>query len=759
MASTSPPPASTSRSTPEQPRVPPVARWGAACAPCATAKAKCLRSNTNPNSKCDRCERLIKNCTKQVHKPRKKRQSKPSKATQIEERLDRLVSSLRVSGNLSAISNHLDGNQPGPSSRRPNLVPNHSTTLPPSHPSFLTQTGSSMWEPASQIDTGPVHIPETYNCFVPPTCICRTEPGEAPGPPDTDENLLAIYREQMTPNFPFVVVPEGVSASSLAAMRPFLMASIRMVASFSSPKSMRGQMYRLLNRIADHMLLRSERSLDLLSGLVVILGWYHHHCIAHAQLNKLISLAACLVGELGLKRSPSLPERTRLMVMRPSELRERTNEERRLLLAVWYLSSSISLDIQQIDPMRFSSYVQQCLRELEEFRELESDMHLVYIVRIQRLAERISQIRGNEDGDEETPIPKAPISAYASSFQAELDKLQDQMPQSLQDNYFLKVRMATARLRLYEPPTIDADLLASLSKSLTSLSSSYSSALDIFYQANAALKAWFEVWLAIPVPAFSTMPLTLASHMIFAVVMMSRWAWLAASNNSTAQEPAVPVDPSAGDPNVALAAMEAAIGPNTPVSSSTPSTTSKATPTWDPPIPDKNLPRVLADIRAQLSRQPELMLNVSDILHKVADQLEEVDATMARVSVEDGPWRGNIWTLGATKVRIAQLRQKRWLDLVSGGLEQHDGDEEDETDEQGGLGEIDMEESIAAGLPTMGPWEYDTTWGPSIYDIMDPSMYIDGMGVTSGDWASAGLVGMAPMEQLQGMQGHESSYM
>lgn len=32
----------------------PTAKWGAACSACATAKAKCIRSNPGPNAKCDR---------------------------------------------------------------------------------------------------------------------------------------------------------------------------------------------------------------------------------------------------------------------------------------------------------------------------------------------------------------------------------------------------------------------------------------------------------------------------------------------------------------------------------------------------------------------------------------------------------------------------------------------------------------------------------------------------------------------------------
>ncbi|KAF0328686.1 C6 transcription factor, partial [Colletotrichum asianum] len=564
---------------------------------------------------------------------------------------------------------------------------------------------------------------------------------EAPGPPDTDDNLLAIYRDEMAPHFPFVIIPAGVTASTLNATRPFLMASIRMVASIRSPRSMRGQMYRLLSYIADHMVLRCERSMDLLLGLVVILGWFHHHCIAHAQFDMLVSQAACLLGELGLKRGPSLTERTRLIVMRPCELKQRTNEERRLLLAVWYLSSSVSLDVQQIDPMRFSAYMEQCLRELEDSMEFESDIHVIYIVRVQRLAERISQIRANEDWDGGLGLPKAPISAYASSFQAELDKLVDNMPPN-----FLKVQMATARLRLYEPPKIDTELLASLSNSLKSLTSGHNSALDIFYQANIALKAWFDAWLAVPISAFYSCPLPMALQLIYGVVMISRWAWLAASNSEPSK--LAPVDdPSSNNPNAALAAMEAAINPNTPVSISTPSTSAKS-PSRDPSTPERNLPQVLAELRAQLSRQPALLIDVADILNKVATQLEEVDATMAAVSADPGPWRGNIYTLGATKVRIAQIRQRRWSEMVSKGEEEED--EDDEGGEQDGMGEVEMQGSIPANFSTMGSWGYDMAWGPDVYDIVDPSLFMDGMGGAVGDWAGVGFTGMASAEQLGG---------
>lgn len=39
--------------TPDKSKLP-TAKWGAACAPCASAKAKCIRSDETPGAKCDR---------------------------------------------------------------------------------------------------------------------------------------------------------------------------------------------------------------------------------------------------------------------------------------------------------------------------------------------------------------------------------------------------------------------------------------------------------------------------------------------------------------------------------------------------------------------------------------------------------------------------------------------------------------------------------------------------------------------------------
>lgn len=99
-------------------------------------------------------------------------------------------------------------------------------------------------------------------------------------------------------------------------------------------------MYHLMKQISEKMLIESERSLDLLLGIIVIIGWYQYHCFTHAQLSNLIGLAKTLAGDLDLRRPPIRLERSILMVVKPIELRTRTNEEKRAIAGVYFLSSA-----------------------------------------------------------------------------------------------------------------------------------------------------------------------------------------------------------------------------------------------------------------------------------------------------------------------------------------------------------------------------------------------------------------------------------
>jgi hypothetical protein len=159
-------------------------------------------------------------------------------------------------------------------------------------------------------------------------------------PIESDETLLSIYRNRLSIRLPFVIIPAGTTATQLQATRPVLMKVIRMVASVRHLRLMRGQSRAVLEHISYAMLISSERSLDLLQGIVAFLGSYHYFCMTHAQFNNLVRLAVSLVEDMGLGTCPNSQQtRSQLRMIRTEEPMSRTNEERRVLLGVWYMSS------------------------------------------------------------------------------------------------------------------------------------------------------------------------------------------------------------------------------------------------------------------------------------------------------------------------------------------------------------------------------------------------------------------------------------
>jgi hypothetical protein len=157
---------------------------------------------------------------------------------------------------------------------------------------------------------------------------------------ESDETLLSIYMNQLSPQFPFVIIPPGTTAGQLETSRPLLMKVIRMVASVRHLQSMRGQSHAIIQHISRAMLMRSERSLDLLQGILVFLGFYHYHCMTHAQFNNLNHLAVSLIGDMDLSTGLKFQERSsQIPLVRSRDQRSKTNEERRTLVGVWYMSS------------------------------------------------------------------------------------------------------------------------------------------------------------------------------------------------------------------------------------------------------------------------------------------------------------------------------------------------------------------------------------------------------------------------------------
>jgi hypothetical protein len=85
--------------------------------------------------------------------------------------------------------------------------------------------------------------------------------------------LLYIFRNNMASQFPFVIVPDRVSAIELAQTKPFLYKAVLMVASYHDKTGQRKMTKDIFEYLSSHMIIANEKSLDLLQGLLVLMAW------------------------------------------------------------------------------------------------------------------------------------------------------------------------------------------------------------------------------------------------------------------------------------------------------------------------------------------------------------------------------------------------------------------------------------------------------------------------------------------------------
>lgn len=94
------------------------------------------------------------------------------------------------------------------------------------------------------------------------------------------EAILQLYLKEVAPEFPFVAIPPNTTAYSLSRNKPFLFKSIVMVVSAQDVKAQGAMAEEIVEYLSLHVLLRSEKTLDLAQGLLVFIGWYvlrlHH---------------------------------------------------------------------------------------------------------------------------------------------------------------------------------------------------------------------------------------------------------------------------------------------------------------------------------------------------------------------------------------------------------------------------------------------------------------------------------------------------
>lgn len=255
--------------------------------------------------------------------------------------------------------------------------------------------------------------------------------------------------------FPFVIIPDNMTAEELKRARPYLHRVILWAAA-PPARSLRGEYGKeLLRELSDRLFVEGEKSLDLLQGIIILVGWYHKTFITKPQLTNLLQLMVALVVDLGLNKAPNFHDRQRVAIFATENAHgnqelstTRTNEERRALAGCFYLTSSMSTSFKRLDPLWYSPHMEECCQVLAAEKEYPSDERLVYMVRIQHLTQRIVQTLSNESSSNN--MGKAPITMCVKSFQLELKDINDGLPERLKNDTIMLLQLRCAEVHLYE---------------------------------------------------------------------------------------------------------------------------------------------------------------------------------------------------------------------------------------------------------------------------------------------------------------------
>lgn len=356
-------------STPESSIRASPAPYGQACEACARSRCKCmLRSGQQA---CERCHRLNKEC-RPINKKRKRAEGRSAskasvgdgvagKTAQLERRLNELEASLKQPATGQGLV----------------LLPH--VVNPREAASFTSEYAAD--EPGVE-----------QSDLQRRAQISMTEA----------EARLATFRTTYLQWAPFVYLPAEETSATLLQTRPILWLSI-MVTCATDESDVRRLDNLFRKTIAERMILQSQKSIDLLQGILVFLTWYHHHCRdeggnVRSSLSLLIQLAISLVNDLK-RTSDEQPQRILNRHLyrhcpEPSVQNSsaQTMEEKRAFLWCFLASSVLSSHLKN-DPLRWTTLLDSCLRDLEAQAQCEEDETLVQLIKMQVVLESANATR------------------------------------------------------------------------------------------------------------------------------------------------------------------------------------------------------------------------------------------------------------------------------------------------------------------------------------------------------------------------------
>jgi hypothetical protein len=91
--------------------------------------------------------------------------------------------------------------------------------------------------------------------------------------------------------------------------------------------------------------------------------------------------------------------------------------------------------VKQLASTRYTKYLHQCLKDLDDAKEYKTDQFAIQLVHIQQLTEKIFHFHCSESlVDEQLGSPEPSTMAHLEAFRLELDSLRNAIPLDLKSD-------------------------------------------------------------------------------------------------------------------------------------------------------------------------------------------------------------------------------------------------------------------------------------------------------------------------------------
>ncbi|KAL2812159.1 hypothetical protein BJX63DRAFT_260141 [Aspergillus granulosus] len=399
-----------------------------ACEACRQLKVRCEPDLNNPEEPCKRCAKAGRSCI--VTQPTRKRQKKTdSRVAELERKIDALTATLQTSKQINALLPSNSNAQPAPSrddhvGRRwlvsGQNASNRSLPAPTGQGSKRHLSGefkdsrdtASLSTPSQASNPSPAAEPThdagtgKWRLSISPSTPGSSSRGTKAGPDIIERGLvshaLALdsftrYVDHMAGHIPLVVFAPGTQMNDIRRDRPILFHAIIAVSiGRFEPSAQTPLLQELYKTIAERVIVKGEKSLDLVQALLVSCMFYTPpENFEEIKFYQLAQLAVSVGMDIGMNRKSSIKHKPfnllREVVKNSPAADPDSPESRRTWLGCYFISVQTSSALRRPVLVRWLPYMDECVDILENSPDaLPSDKWVIHWAKLARIIEEIS---------------------------------------------------------------------------------------------------------------------------------------------------------------------------------------------------------------------------------------------------------------------------------------------------------------------------------------------------------------------------------